>query len=212
MNIGIFAGFLRPHQSGVVVSVETRAKHLQAAGHKVTIFTPKVKGYKDKGDFPVVRLPSVRIDKTKSFAKFWRWHSCCEKVKELEINRILVESCYPTGFMGVWIAHTLGIPYFGVFHTNIEYYADYYLPRWLPGRVKSAIKNRVIPWALRYVYNRCQKVIAPSEEARRLLLNNGILPEKILVLPTPIDIPDGLPTKERARLDYGYPLDAKIII
>lgn len=60
MNIAYFTDNYLPQPSGIATSVDHFARFLRKLGHKVYIFAPKVKGYKDEGDF-VFRLPSVRV-------------------------------------------------------------------------------------------------------------------------------------------------------
>jgi glycosyltransferase involved in cell wall biosynthesis len=72
----------------------------------------------------------------------------------------------PVGLVALWIAHRLGLPTIGSFHTDLEAYA-----RLLSGSERLATLMRSY---LRWVYGRCDRILVPSESTRDLLTRSGI--------------------------------------
>ena len=85
----------------------------------------------------------------------------------------------PLGLAALWVARRTGLPMVGSFHTDLEAYTAT-----LSGSRGLA---RGMGWYLRWMYQRCGTVLAPSEATRRMLIERGLDAAHIEVWPRGVD-------------------------
>ena len=212
MKIGMSIELREPqHISGVTVSVNSQIEFLQLKGHKVNLFSPRVPGYRGTANLPVIPLPSYKWD-GKYWAKFWlqQWQLCgLERiVRDSNFDAIHFHGHYGSDLILSRLARKLRIPCIATYHTDSSAYID--------ARVKDKIGRYLAhrfdnSW-FREIKSCANCFIAPSNYAKELLFNLSVPEEKIVILPTPIDIPDNLPTREKARQDLCLPQGKKILL
>jgi glycosyltransferase involved in cell wall biosynthesis len=72
----------------------------------------------------------------------------------------------PVGLAAMWVASRLGIPMVGSFHTDLAEYT-----RILSG---SGGLGRVMERYMRWLYNHCERILAPSDSTRDMLVRAGL--------------------------------------
>jgi len=77
----------------------------------------------------------------------------------------------PVGLAGVWVARRLALPLIGSFHTDLAAYASM-----LSG---SPWLGRLMQQYMRWPYGRCERILAPSQATRELLVRAGVNAERI---------------------------------
>jgi glycosyltransferase involved in cell wall biosynthesis len=112
------------------------------------------------------------------------------------------------GMHGAATAQRLQVPVISTFHTLYMEYAHYF-PLLPNDMIVSTINQH-----LKQYYSRCQRVIVPSRESERRLVQIGVPPEKITVIPTgvPDAPPIALDEMEKARSEFHLPKDIPIIL
>ncbi len=119
LDIGIFTDDFYPESGGVSRSVQLQLKQLSAAGHRVTLFAPRV-GLTPPAESAWEGLPYWRIPGTPSFL-------CSLQVSRRLARRIaadrpldVVHSHNERGsiFLAAQVARELGIPQVHTFHSN----------------------------------------------------------------------------------------------
>jgi glycosyltransferase involved in cell wall biosynthesis len=72
----------------------------------------------------------------------------------------------PVGLAALWVASRLRIPTLGSFHTDLAEYT-----RILSG---SRGLGRFMEWYMRWIYSRCERILAPSDATREMLVGAGL--------------------------------------
>ena len=72
----------------------------------------------------------------------------------------------PVGLAALWVASRLGVPIVGSFHTDLAEYT-----RILSG---SRRLGRVMEWYMRWLYSHCDRILAPSDATRDMLVRAGL--------------------------------------
>jgi glycosyltransferase involved in cell wall biosynthesis len=72
----------------------------------------------------------------------------------------------PVGLAALWVASRLGIPMVGSFHTDLAKYA----------RILSGSRGlaRFMEWYMRRLYSYCERILAPSDATRDMLVDAGL--------------------------------------
>lgn len=205
MNIGIFTNNYKPRASGVPISIETFANGLRRMGHRVYIFAPFIRGYRDD-DEDVFRLPSIPSlgDRTLALPIPW-WGWLYSIAKDLHLDIIHSQHPFLLGRLGARLARKSGIPLVFTHHTRYEEYV-HYIP--FPKRITRRIAIHLVT----SYANRCDLVIVPTEGIREILLRNGVK-TRIEKVPTGIELEDfdGI-QKGVIRNLYGIDDDTKILL
>lgn len=181
MRIAVFSDSYLPYRSGVVRSVETFAKELKQAGHKIFIFAPRYGP--DEQEEDVFRFPSVRAPNFKEFAVALPWAPGLKQtLRRWQVDLVHVHSPFLVGGLGARAARSLGLPLVFTYHTLYEQYVHYFplaprMARWL-------VRRYTIHFA-----NRCDAVIAPTQEIASFLRRNGVK-ARLETIPTGIVLED----------------------
>lgn len=202
----MFADCYHPVINGVVTSIDILKNKLDSLGHDVELFVPAKSGYEDK-DLSVHRFFSVTvpIHKESRFSVFNPWRHI-SRLRKLEPEVVHIHTPFNLGGLGVWSSQKLRIPYVFTHHTLWEEYV-HYVPL-----VSQRLLRRTAIGICRYFCNRSGGVVAPSDEVKARLLEQGVT-QRIDVIPTGIDVElfeQGDP--ERVRRELGVQPDEPLAI
>lgn len=190
----------KPVINGVTNMVALYKKHLEQAGHQVTIFTF---GTPDPaGEEPgVVRSPALPLGDS---GYYYSPRYSREAQKMLREQDIL--HCHHL-FFSVSLAHRYGsCPIVYTNHTRIDLYTGAYML--LPQLTADAIVRQVWPEYTDY----CDMVITPSESVRRVMLDFGVR-RPIRVIPNGVDLELFYhPPHPKSKRDLGFPDEAVVAV
>lgn len=83
----------------------------------------------------------------------------------------------------------------------------------VPVVLSRRVDNREPSWLARLKYGRCRRVVAISEEIRRVLLSEGVPPAKVVTVRSAVRseaIPHVCPDRESFLSEMGLPRDARV--
>ena len=181
MKVLITSDWYSPAVNGVVTSILNLKRELEARGHEVRVLTLSQSPLSGRRDgvtyigslsagliYPGARLRTALG--SRYVRDLLRWgpdvvHSQCE---------------FSTFFLARKIAEELDIPLIHTYHTVYEDYTHYFSPIQKWGHQTVALFSR-------WIANRTDCMIAPTEKVRSLLTGYGIRTE-IHVIPTGIDL------------------------
>jgi len=181
MKVLITSDWYSPAVNGVVTSVLNLKRELEARGHEVRVLTlsqSPLSGCREGVTYigslsAGLIYPGARLRTalgSRYVRNLLRWgpdvvHSQCE---------------FSTFFLARKIAEELDIPLVHTYHTVYEDYTHYFSPIQKWGHQTVALFSR-------WIANRTDCMIAPTEKVRSLLLGYGIRSE-VHVIPTGIDL------------------------
>ncbi len=198
MRIGLFTDTYHPAINGIVNVVDITREQLEALGHEVFIFCPKVNGDNREYDDHVIRfrsIPSGLFDDNR-LAVFFP-PIAMRKIRSLELDVIHFFTPLQIGMMGVYAAQRTNAILVGHHCTDFYQYVEHY-PQVLPGVLaltltlpftvkfdgvdaRTLLKsyrpqlgvtqwNRdVVENLMALVYSRCDAVIAVSRKSQKQL-------------------------------------------
>lgn len=193
MKILITSDWYTAAANGVVTSILNLRRELEARGHEVRVLTlsQSPRSSRREGVTYIGSLsaglvyPGARLRTALGSGyvrELLRWgpdivHSQCE---------------FSTFFLARKIAEELDIPLVHTYHTVYEDYTHYFSPIQKWGHQTVALLSR-------WITNRTDCVIAPTEKVKRLLLDYGVQTE-VQVIPTGIDLRAFAKSAPRERL------------
>jgi len=180
MNIAFFSECYHPTRNGVVVSIDTFAKHLRQRGHHVHIHAPYYRGFRD--DSPdVSRFPALRVPLVPEYpVPIPIGPRIVNTFLRRGFEVVHTHSIFTMSRVGAHLAERAKIPLICTFHTMLLDYLHYAL---LPEQVTRPIVISLI----RQYCNRCDLVIVPTRPVYDFLRGLGVVTE-IQPLPTGIDV------------------------
>ena len=156
----------KPYISGVTNHVAITKRTLEAAGHKVFVFTFGGQDFVD--DEPdVIRSPAVPLADTGYNLSFRYSRLAQRKLARIDIAH--VHHPFVSGRMALRYCQKSGIPIIFTNHTRYDLYAQAYLPH-LPGTVPAAFLNAFLPGFCR----QCDLIVSPSPSLETLLRKYGV--------------------------------------
>ncbi len=181
MKIGVFTNNYLPNPFGVSGSVESFRKEFEKSGHKMYIFVPRWKGYRDENE-NVFRYPSVETNIKIKFPIAIPYSGKMNEVlKNLDLD--IIHSQHPNllGSAAKRWAKRKNIPLVFTWHTLYDQYAHFvpFVPRQL-----------VAWWAIRNARNyanRCNQVIVPTPSVGEIIRGWGVTNPNITAIPTGVD-------------------------
>lgn len=192
MRIGFFTDTFLPQRNGVVTSLLNFGPELVKRGHEVFVFCPET-NVKEYGGMVVHSYPSVSFKPYPEFKIAVPRGS--GRLPKLDI--VHTHSPFSLGVFGLSAAKKQGVPRVSTFHTILPEYVRYL------SRLGKGILGRITWWYCGRYYNRCHKIIAPSNALKRILLQHEIK-KPIAVVPTGIDLDFFKPIeKKKAREKLG---------
>lgn len=181
LRIGIFTESYPPVVNGVTTSVITLVEHLERLGHTVFIFAPRFPGHKGDPD-NVIRFPSILTPFDRGYPlpiPFSR--DVIASVAHYDLDIIHSQVPFLLGLTALMVARAEGKPLVATNHTLYTEYS-HYMPL-VPDEITKGATRSMVRW----YYERCDAVIAPSKmAASRLVDGYGIHKTTIRVVPTGI--------------------------
>ncbi len=177
MRIGLFTDTYTPEVNGVVTVLKMMTRELRKEGHEVYVFCPSYPGG-NGSDTGAYHLPSLKFFFYKGMRVAIPYdRSALQVIPGLDI----IHSHDPgsIGLMALWTSQRYHIPHVHTYHTLFMDYRRY-LPRVIRptrGMVKSMS---------RLLCNRCNAIIAPSNQMKNELESYGIT-RPIYALPFGVD-------------------------
>lgn len=182
-----------PVVNGVTRMVALYRRHLEAAGHQVTIFTL---GEPQAGEeaTSVVRSPAVPLGGTGYFFATRYSRRAQDKLREVDVIH-----CHHL-LMALEFAGRYGqAPVVFTNHTRYDLYLSAY------GRLPRRLADLIMRGAWRHVTQMADVVIAPSASTRRILQSAGVKTPMVLI-ENGVDIDQFQhPPKRFSRADVGFP-------
>jgi 1,2-diacylglycerol 3-alpha-glucosyltransferase len=181
MKIAIFTDFYFPQVNGVVTSTNTLVLGLEKQGHEVLVIGPRMEGARRSTD-KVWRFRSVPFPLQKEYRVVSPISRKLKKFKDLNIDLIHIQTPFSLGHLGQFLSWKNNIPMIHTYHTYWYEYA-HYVP-FISKRMAAGIDSYLFT---KNFCNRCQHIIAPSEQMKNKLLEYGVIVETT-ILPTGIDL------------------------
>lgn len=205
MKILITSDWYFPVVNGVVHSVMNLIEYLESCGHEVRILTLSntTKSYRDGKVYYVGSLsaekiyPQARV--TNLLAK-----SHLREIKDFRPDVVHSQCEFSTFVMAKRIASDLKIPVVHTYHTVYEDYTHYFIPSKQAGR-------KLVSMASKTFAGFCDRIIVPTAKTEKLLIDYGINPYMIDIIPTGIHLPK-LNDKALLRKSLGIGEDDKVLL
>lgn len=207
MRVGIFAESYPPLINGVSTSIETLIGEIERAGHSVCVFTGKHPDFQDHRP-DVYRYPSVNAvmepDYVLPIPVSPRIRSMIPK---LGLDIIHSHSPFLLGLVARRFARELNLPHVSTNHTLYTDYAHY-----IPLVPRVVTKRSVVKW-MRWYYNACDHVLAPSRLTRDRLIQGYGVHVPVSVVPTGIPAPPYVLARPAdTRRELGLAPDARVLL
>lgn len=191
MRIAIFSDCYLPTINGVVTSIKLQLEALRGLGHEVDLYCP-VYAKKCQDDEYTYRMAAFPFPFHKAEQVTLPWPPAVMKRFWTEKYDVFhLQTPFNVGMMGLTAAWSRRVPRVFHHHTLWEEYVDY-LP--VPKQATRLASIAVCRW----LAQRCQGVIAPSEKVKERFAAQGVT-RPIAVIPTGIrgdDFRDGTPRPE----------------
>ena len=183
MRVALFTDSYLPTVDGVVTSVLTTRRQLEADGHEVVVFAPedpRRRGMREAGTI-YVRAKEFRHSPGYRLAMFPGRE--VDLIKELEIDVIHIHGVGFVGIKGLWASWQAKIPRVSTFHTMIHDTLPFYSPFGL----NLHLLEQGLRFYLRIFLRKTQGVVVPSRAVLKEIL--AISPSARIadVIPTGVD-------------------------
>ncbi|MDX2066700.1 MAG: glycosyltransferase [Fimbriimonadaceae bacterium] len=204
LRIALFSESAPPVVNGVSVSVATLRHGLVQLGHEVHLYANRYPGHREN-DSRTHRFLALTFP-------FWRNYPLTMppaypwlgEFRRTRFDVIHTHTPFPVGMIGLRWGESERIPVVSTYHTLYDRYAHY-----VPLVPRRSVRARLARHT-HYYYNRCNRVITPSETARRWLERHAVQ-TPITVIPTgaaPIVLPD----RSDARARFGLPDAVPVVL
>ncbi len=208
LRIGLFTDTYAPQVNGVSISLQLVSEGLQRNGHQVTIFAPRIPGYKD--DQPgVVRLPSLKyLNDPPIYVAVLGTPRSTWSLTRKHFDVLHAHSPLTVGLLAYFTASTKNLPLIYTYHTSITDYTHYLKIIGGTGVIRHAAR-----WFSTTSTNLGDQIVVPSPKFHRLLLEQKVT-KPIVTIPNGIDLSNFKAAKNpgsfRSRL--GIKSDAPILL
>ncbi len=183
MRIALFTDSYLPTVDGVVTSVLTTRRQLEADGHEVVIFAPedpKRRGVREAGTIYV---------RAKEFHHYPGYRLAMfpgrevDLIKDLGIDVIHIHGVGFVGIKGLWASWQAKVPRVSTFHTMIHDTLPFYSPFGL----NLHLLERGLRFYLRIFLRKTQGVVVPSRAVLNEIMALSPLARIADVIPTGVD-------------------------
>jgi glycosyltransferase involved in cell wall biosynthesis len=205
----MFTEAFLPVQNGVSVSVATLAGELRARRNRVVVVAPHYPELEEDAPF-TLRVPSAITAFNPGYPVSYPFYPILRReIRRLEMDVIHSHNPFFLGLLASKVARDTGVPLIATYHTLLNHYSHYvsFLP--------DGASQRLLKWWLPEYYNRCDRVIAPSQIAKQSLWDYGV-DRDIEVLPTAVPTPHPEQVDRSAQLAarerLGVPPNAKMLM
>lgn len=205
MKILITSDWYWPVVNGVVRSVMNLIEYLEGEGHDVRVLTLSntTKSYRDGKVYYVGSLSAEKIYPQARISNLLA-KSHLKEIKAWGPDVVHSQCEFSTFMMAKRIASDQEIPLIHTYHTVYEDYTHYFIPSKQAGK-------KIVSVASKTLASLCNRIIVPTAKTENLLINYGIDPAKIDIIPTGIHIPE-LYDKTLLRKALGIEEDAKVLL
>jgi len=205
VRIAHFTNNYLPFCGGVTISVETLRAGLEARGHEVWVFGPRLPG-QWAGSPRIVRYPSIPAATHPEFALAIPYsRRIARLVERLDFHIFHAHHPFLLGPVAHRLARSKGRPIVFTYHTRYEKYA-HYVPL-----TRSLVEAAAIRLSTRFA-GRADTVIAPSAVLRDELRTRGVR-TPIAVVPTGIDLERFHPGhRTSARRSLGLAENQRVLL
>lgn len=180
MRVALFTNNYLPFCGGVTISVETLRSGLEARGHDVWVFGPRLPG-QWAGAPRIIRYPSIPAATHPEFALAIPYSPRIGRlVQRLNFDIFHAHHPFLLGPVACRLARRQGRPVVFTYHTRYEKYA-HYVPL-----TRTLVEAAAIRLSTRFA-RRADAVIAPSAVLRDELRERGV-GTRTAVIPTGIDL------------------------
>ena len=171
MRIAYFTDTYLPQHDGVVTTILNSRRELERGGHEVYVFAAGSRQDKRQNadprafyhaSAPFKPYPAYRIALFPFFAE--------RTVKRLKIDLVHTHGMASMGLAALATSARLHLPLVGTFHTMVPDATHYITKSKAIGRLGKRLMWRYLKW----YYNRCDHVIAPSRWVAKILAEKGI--------------------------------------
>jgi 1,2-diacylglycerol 3-alpha-glucosyltransferase len=202
LRIGLFTDTYAPQINGVSISLQLVSEGLQRRGHQVTIFAPRIPGYKD--DQPgVVRLPSLKYLKDPPiYVAVLGTPRSTWSLTRKHFDVLHAHSPLTVGLLAYFTASTKNLPLIYTYHTSITDYTHYLKVIGGTGVIRHAAR-----WFSTKSTNLGDQVVVPSPKFQRLLLEQKVT-KPIHTIPNGIDLSNFKVSKSPGAFRARLGLDA----
>ena len=208
LRIGLFTDTYAPQVNGVSISLQLVSEGLQRRGHQVTIFAPRIPGYKD--DQPgVVRLPSLKyLNDPPIYVAVLGTPRSTWSLTRKHFDVLHAHSPLTVGLLAYFTASTKNLPLIYTYHTSITDYTHY-----LKVIGGTAVIRHAARWFSTTSTNLGDQIVVPSPKFRRLLLEQKVT-KPIHTIPNGIDLSNFKTAKNPGffRNRLGLKPDAPILL
>ena len=191
MKVAVFTDNDFDKINGVTTTLTAVLKHAPP-DIEPRIYTASALG-SDQPDYLALRSFGIGIPfyrEMKMYLPHWRQY--LERVRDERVEVLHLTTPGPLGLVALWVASQARLPLVGSFHTDLSAYT-----RMLSG------SDRLGSWMqeyMRWMYNRCQRILVPSEATRRLMVKAKGHSDRIRVWTRGVDTALFTPERRSSRL------------
>ncbi len=205
LHVGIFTNTYLPTVSGVVNSIEAFRRGLQALGHSVYVFAPRVPGQPDE-EQQVFRYPSVPAPARVEYPLALPFSRTVRSaLRRIPLDIVHTQHPWWVGAWGARHARRARVPLVTTVHTQYERYLHYVkLPR--------ALVRPLVNWQTVRYCNACDVVATPGGSMAEWLGAQGVQ-SPVEVLPNATDLsPFAAADDAEVRGRYGVAEDETLLM
>lgn len=204
MNIVLFTNTFTPHVGGVAHSVQAFREEYLARGHRVLVVAPEFPDM-PPDETGVVRVPAIQNFNASDFSvALPSFKALTQRLDSFAPDIVHSQHPFLLGMTALRVARFRSLPLVFTHHTLYEEYT-HYVPVDSP-----VLKRFVVELATRYA-NLCDRVFAPSDSIRELLVERGV-ETPVNTVPTGVRLESftgGNGRKLRER--HGIPAEAFVV-
>lgn len=214
MRIGLVTDTYTPNINGVVSSIVTLQKELEAMGHDVFVITNH-KSMRTKREGNLLRLAGVELKWLYGYTLSTPYHNHAkDEIAAMNLDVMHIHTEFGVGMFGRMCAKQLNIPVVTTYHTMYEDYTHYF--NMLDLDEVDKMGKKLIGSLSKQISNHAQAVISPSEKTKETLESYGVK-TPIYVIPTGLSLDSFYPREKdeailQLRQSYGISDDEKLVV
>lgn len=214
MRIGLVTDTYIPNINGVVSSIVTLQKELEAMGHEVFVITNH-KSMRTAREGNILRLAGVELKWLYGYTLSTPYHnSARDEIAKMNLDVMHIHTEFGVGMFGRACAKQLNIPVVTTYHTMWEDYTHYI--NMLDLNEVDKVSKKLVGSLSKQISNNAQAVISPSEKTKEALIGYGVK-TPIYVIPTGLNLSAFYPREKddeimKLRHAYGIEDDEKLVV
>ncbi len=207
LKLAYFTETYLPNRDGVVSSILSFRKALEARRHSVYIFCSGTgKARKENAD------PNVFYHNSTPFHPYPEYHIALfpflsqKRVRTLGCELVHSHGMATMGLAALQISRTLKLPLVGSFHTLVPE-AVHYVAR---GTTLKQLTKRIAWKYTQWYYNSCDATIAPSNQIKEILEEHNF--KNVHVIPNGVDVKKFNPKADKGKIRKKLGLEKNKIV